>query len=65
MSSPPNKKRREPGLPRHRAGRGSAVSLEERLQILQAAMTTRDTIASLARQFGRTRETISRVLKRC
>jgi transposase-like protein len=53
-----------PGLPRRRAGRGSAVSPEERQQIVEAAMTTPGTIASLARQFGRTRETISRILKR-
>jgi hypothetical protein len=48
---------------RHPAGRNSAVSPTERLAILCAADTSpRMTVASLARRFGRTRETIARVI---
>jgi predicted HTH transcriptional regulator len=62
MPSPPNQDAPETAR-RHRPGRNNAVSPAERLEILRAVETNpRVTVASLARRFGRTRETITRVI---
>jgi len=49
---------------RHPAGRGSAVSPPERIEIQRAYLVEPNaTITTLAKQFGRTRTTIAQLLK--